>query len=413
MDTVALAAALVETFEGHLDQPLVIAAAVALRDEVAVRVEPADQTDSLFEVGSVTKTMTATVLAALVTDGVLGLDDPIGTWLDAGPNDGITVGQLARHTSGLPRLAPNHFDVCADRDDPYASFGEEEAGAGLRSATRTEVGTAHYSNFGYQLLGLVLCRASGTDFDALLRERLWAPLGMTAARVTGTKGAQVQGYRGNKPVSGWHPLLHGPGGVEASAADMATYLRAVVAPPDGPAGDAIRFAIEHGLGWVTAPDGAIWHNGGTGGFHSMLLADRENARGAVAMVNSADLPELDAAIARAARGLDPRPARPQPVGDEFDHIATAVAGHMVARDWASLRALMAATCAEALTEERLAGAWSAVMAPRGAVNGTRIEARSRANGAVEVTIHVDCATAPGTIRTYFSDARQLVGLRIS
>jgi CubicO group peptidase (beta-lactamase class C family) len=63
--------------------------------------------DARFEIGSITKTMTAALLASLVGDGVLTLDDEIGRWLDAGPNGNITLEQLATHTSGLPRLAPN------------------------------------------------------------------------------------------------------------------------------------------------------------------------------------------------------------------------------------------------------------------------------------------------------------------
>jgi serine-type D-Ala-D-Ala carboxypeptidase/endopeptidase len=63
--------------------------------------------DARFEIGSITKTMTAALLASLVGDGVVALDDEIGRWLDAGPNAGITLVQLATHTSGLPRLAPN------------------------------------------------------------------------------------------------------------------------------------------------------------------------------------------------------------------------------------------------------------------------------------------------------------------
>ena len=60
--------------------------------------------DARFEIGSITKTMTAALLASLVGDGVLALDDEIGRWLDAGPNGNITLEQLATHTSGLPRL---------------------------------------------------------------------------------------------------------------------------------------------------------------------------------------------------------------------------------------------------------------------------------------------------------------------
>ena len=90
--------------------------------------------DARFEIGSITKTMTAALLASLVGDGVLTLDDEIGRWLGAGPNGNITLEQLATHTSGLPRLAPNQP---IGEANPYRDFTAERAEEGLRAATRT------------------------------------------------------------------------------------------------------------------------------------------------------------------------------------------------------------------------------------------------------------------------------------
>ena len=90
--------------------------------------------DARFEIGSITKTMTAALLASLVGDGVLALDDEIGRWLDAGPNGNITLEQLATHTSGLPRLAPNQP---TDEVNPYRDFTAKCAEEGLRAAART------------------------------------------------------------------------------------------------------------------------------------------------------------------------------------------------------------------------------------------------------------------------------------
>src|SRR6516162_4758557 len=85
--------------------------------------------DARFEIGSITKTMTATLLASLVGDSVVALDDEIGRWLDAGPNAAITLEQLATHTSGLPRLAPNQRTRDAN---PYRHFTAQRAEKGLR-----------------------------------------------------------------------------------------------------------------------------------------------------------------------------------------------------------------------------------------------------------------------------------------
>src|SRR5580692_12620448 len=102
------AQAVFETLDGAFDGAGIAVAVAAIDAAGPAFVRSAGlREDARFEIGSVTKTMTATLLASLVGDGVVALDDEIGRWLDAGPNAGITLEQLATHTSGLPRLAPN------------------------------------------------------------------------------------------------------------------------------------------------------------------------------------------------------------------------------------------------------------------------------------------------------------------
>ena len=106
------ARSLVETFEGSFETAGVVVAAACVDEAGAViRVSPAcTPADGRLEIGSVTKTMTATLLALLAADGTLRLEDEVGRFLAARANGGITLRQLATHTSGLPRIAPN-FDV--------------------------------------------------------------------------------------------------------------------------------------------------------------------------------------------------------------------------------------------------------------------------------------------------------------
>jgi CubicO group peptidase (beta-lactamase class C family) len=408
-----LLTALLETFDGFLDQPLVIAATVIEGGDVRTAVSPSSETDSFFEFGSIGKTMTAAVLCALLDEGTISLDDPIGSWLAAGPNTDITLRQLATHTSGLPRLAPNQLGPDRDPSDPYATFSDADAEQGLQASERTTVGTQAYSNFGFQLLGLALCRASGLDFESLIRSRLWDPLGMATARVSAQEGRRVQGYHGGNAVPHWHSLLPGPGGMEATAGDLAAYLQAVLDPPDNGAGRAIRRAVADGLAWVTAADGVVWHNGGTAGFHSMMAADVANGRGAAAMANSGDLADLDAAVGLAARGRDPRDARPGPAGPEFDGLALEVAQHMIETGWSAVRARMAPPTAETLTVERLDQAWTAVMGPRGAVQTTRVVGAQRRGGLTEVELELVFDGATGGMRATFDDEQRLVGLGIT
>ena len=143
--------------------------------------------------------MTATLLALLAVDGTLSLDDEVGRWLPAGANGGITLRQLATHTSGLPRIAPNYRP--ADPGNFWAGFTPELAEEGLRQTAVTP-GARVYSNFGYQLLGLVLERASGQDYARLMAERLLGPLSMTCSGVGRA--------RRRRPPAGSRPRARGP-----------------------------------------------------------------------------------------------------------------------------------------------------------------------------------------------------------
>jgi D-alanyl-D-alanine-carboxypeptidase/D-alanyl-D-alanine-endopeptidase len=274
--------------------------------------------DARFEIGSITKTMTATLLASLVGDAVVALDDEIGRWLDAGQNAGITLEQLATHTSGLPRLAPNQPTSGAN---PYRDFTAQRAEKGLRAAKRAPGAGHAYSNFGYQLLGLVLERASGQGYQALLAERLLRPLKMTSSGVgPAGGGTRMTGHAGGKPAGHWDFALPGPGAVEATVGDLARYLSACLAPPAGPLGAAISLCEQPrvrmsggnagGLAWIIT-GGLLFHNGGTGGFSASVAINQAagHAVGALANTDGRSVSLLDAAVIAAANGGDPRRAR--------------------------------------------------------------------------------------------------------
>jgi serine-type D-Ala-D-Ala carboxypeptidase/endopeptidase len=248
--------------------------------------------DGRFEIGSVTKTMTAALLACLVGDGTIALGDPIGRWLDAGQNASITLEQLATHTSGLPRLAPNQPVL---RRNPYGKFTAERAEKGLRAAARRPGSPRVYSNFGYQLLGLVIARASGRAYQDVMAERLLGPLEMRCSSVGAANGGtRLGGHARGRGVRHWDHALPGPGGVETSIGDLARYLSACLVPPDGPLGAAIelcqlpRIRVDErragGLAWMIA-DSKLWHNGRTGGFAACVGVDRAAGHALGVLVN--------------------------------------------------------------------------------------------------------------------------------
>jgi D-alanyl-D-alanine-carboxypeptidase/D-alanyl-D-alanine-endopeptidase len=291
---------------------IVVAVAAVDRDGdgTAFAVTPGAAPDARFEIGSITKTMTAALLVTLVADGVLALDDSVGRWLDAGPNAAITVEQLATHTSGLPRLAPNQP---TDGVNPYRDFTAKRAEEGLRAATRDPGAGYRYSNFGYQLIGLVLERASGQRYQDLLAQRLLAPLGMTCSGVGAAGGgARLTGHAAGRPAAHWDFALPGPGAVEATIGDLSRYLAACLTPPGGPLGAAIKVCQEPrvriadqaagGLAWISI-NGLLFHNGGTGGFAASLAIDQAVGHGVAALVNTdgSAAPVLDSVVLAAVR----------------------------------------------------------------------------------------------------------------
>lgn len=261
--------------------------------------------DTGFEIGSITKTMTGVLLADAVTGGWVSLHDPIGRWLDAGLNAGITLGQLATHTSGLPRLSPSH---ASGAPDPYAFLTAETAQDELRLASRRQPPAEYdYSNFGFQLLGLALERATATPFDTLISQRICAPLAMEHTRIGRTADAtRAQGHRAGKPAAAWTHHLAGAGGVVATATDMAAYLRACLMPQQGPLGRAIALAqrphhhIDRlrsaGLGWALGPPGYLGHDGATNGFRGMLGIKTADRRGAIILANDSTARGIAAAV---------------------------------------------------------------------------------------------------------------------
>jgi CubicO group peptidase (beta-lactamase class C family) len=298
--------------------PFVGAGAGTVDGALHVETAPAGDEGARFEIGSITKTMTGTVFAWLLVGDEIEPSTTIADWLDVAgtPSAAITLEQLATHTSGLPRLAPNAFTHAGfDQADPYAAFGAGEAVAGLRAVE--ELAAPGYSNFGFQLLGLCLERATGRPLADLFRDVLFEPLGLPTATVLTHDDHDDHGLRAatrdGTLMPPWHLLLPGPGGVVADLADAVRYGLAVARPPESRLGDAIRLATERGLGWVTRPDGVVRHSGGTAGCRSMLAIAPASGRVVAAFVNDGSFDGIDQGVSAALAGQEPAHAMPRPL----------------------------------------------------------------------------------------------------
>lgn len=269
-----------------------------------------------FESGSVTKTLTATLLADMAVSGDITLDTTlVQAWPEHdfadGTVAGITVEQLATHTSGLPRVVPGARSAAASAGhqflgvDPYAFSPDPVASVvGMSGEALEDPGRFGYSNLGYAVLGHTLARVEGTDFSTLLRDRVLEPLGMeegTAVSAPPPGGAlpyRVPPVR----VEPWSdPGIAPAGGVWTTSGDMARFLQAAMEAQDprtelthaprAPGSPGSRHDARQGLGWsLWEADGVrvAQHLGMTGG-STAYVAHTDDGRGVAVLANTAGL----------------------------------------------------------------------------------------------------------------------------
>lgn len=286
--------------------------------------KPAPTRDTLFEIGSVTKTFTAILLAEMARRGQVKLDEPVQALLPQGvkvPARGgkqITLAHLSTHHSGLPRLPGNFKPV--DPKNPYADYTVDKMFAFLSShELRRDPGEKYqYSNLGVGLLGQALAARGKKSYEELLREVVLAPLGMKDTSIRLSPAQQKRFARGHADgtvVPAWDiPALTGAGGLRSSVDDMLTFLRANLGLNETSLARAmaathqkraeVRKGMSIALGWHIGVDGVTWHNGGTGGFHCFVAFHKGSGTGVVVLGNSSTgvVDALGGALVQMLRG---------------------------------------------------------------------------------------------------------------
>lgn len=264
--------------------------------------QPANK-NSVYEIGSVTKTFTSLLLATLVQDKKIKLEDAIQDYwpkpfvLQDSENQAITFKQLATHTSGLPRLP---YNLMAFSQDPYANYDRIQLIEAVNNTKPVVAGTQYdYSNFAVGILGETLALIENQSFDTLIEQSIIKPLGLThtymqLAQVP--EGLLAQGYTGQKPVSAWNfKALAAAGSIRSSINDLLAYGVAYI-NLNNILSQAMQLTmtphyqndqLSVGLGWHIN-GGIIWHNGGTQGFKSIIMLDPINKRVAAGITNQSN-----------------------------------------------------------------------------------------------------------------------------
>lgn len=279
--------------------------------------------DTVFRIGSITKTMTAIAVMQLVEQGVLDLDAPVERYLrsfrllpaDAGFHP-ATVRHLLTHTAGV-RAVRSATDLLR----PVLGWGSpaglavpplgEYYGRGLH--VDAEPGTRFaYSNQGFAVLGQVVEDISGMPFDRYLRERVFDPLGMEHSDVVRSERVRRRlaigyepGPRGLTRVRDLEFVALGAGNVYSSTRDMVRYVTALLSGGAGehgavlePATLATMFDAHHqpdarlpGIGLAFFRDmfgghRIVAHDGIWKGFLSTMLLAPDDSIGVLALANT-------------------------------------------------------------------------------------------------------------------------------
>ena len=274
--------------------------------------------DTVFEIGSVTKVFTSLLLADMVQRGEVTLTDPVSKYLPADvkmPERGgkkITLIDLATHTSGLPRL-PSNFHP-KDPANPYADYTAAQLYKFLATVelTRDIGSTYEYSNLGGGLLGHVLARRAGTDYETLVRTRIVEPLAMKSTAITLSDAMKNRLAIGHdaalQPVSNWDIgtlagayalrstvndlLIFAAANIGLEKSALASSMTAMLATrrPTGTPG------LDIALGWhISTRNGReiVWHNGGTGGYRTWIGFDPKSRTGVVVLSNTSTTAGVD------------------------------------------------------------------------------------------------------------------------
>jgi D-alanyl-D-alanine-carboxypeptidase/D-alanyl-D-alanine-endopeptidase len=265
---------------------------------------------SSFEIGSVTKTMASLLLARLIEDGKASLEETLEQFLPAGtvvPTFGgqpIRLRDIVTHRSGLPALPPGV--AMSNLQDPYASIDEAALLGALAKTqlTRAPGSQFEYSNFAMMLLSVGIAKRAGRDLETLLAEELFQPAKMRNAYISKRPDSirAAQGHLSNgQPTPAWsfQTNLAGVGGVRATLDDLVRYIQAYLGAAPAPLNRAMTLTLkqltpdqkpEMAMNWMLRDINGhrvFAHEGGTGGFSSLVAFDPQSKRGVAILSDTA------------------------------------------------------------------------------------------------------------------------------
>jgi len=269
-----------------------------------------ENTQSLFEIGSITKVFTTNVLAQLILAKKVNLNDPIHKFLpkDILNKSKITLGHLANHSSGLPRLPDNFYtSKNYDEKNPYLHYDEAALLHFLKKEfqPKTKSGAQFaYSNLGSGLLGYLISKIEKKPFQKVVEDKIFKPLQMNSTTFEiNKKPNSVAGIKPNGAKADYWEggLLSGCIGIVSSANDLIKFMQSILDSNNTIVNLQLKetFQVEEnhhiGLGWgirTLADDTRSYnHGGGSDGYSCYMKLHRASQSGVIMLSNISALNE--------------------------------------------------------------------------------------------------------------------------
>ena len=274
---------------------------------------------TVYEIGSISKTFTGTLLAQAVKDKKVKIDDDIRKYLEGNyPNleyqgKPIRLSYLVSHISGLPFFLPDNPNLFKNPNYETLPFTISKIQRNYSKQKffddlhKVQLDTIpgykyHYSNVGAQLLKYILEKVYNMPYDKLLSEYITEPLKMQNTNSLFSKNdftLLANGYNEKGKLMPYNPqILDAAGGIFSTTSDMLQYLKfhlnenneVVALSHKVTMGDINDYAI--GLNWqelITSKKlKKVWQSGGTFGFSSYCVVYPEINVGIVLLTNESD-----------------------------------------------------------------------------------------------------------------------------
>lgn len=263
-------------------------------------------TETVFDIGSISKTFTAALILKLISEGKISLDDKADNYIDLPKGVYPKVSQLLTHTAGYGHLTPLEITLPAllkkkyQKANPYRYANEETV---IKCLSRRKRCKEHYhysySDFPYAILAVIASRVTGKPFAEILENFIKNELELKSTHIARRSAREISYFKG-KAVPSWDWELSNPyisgGGIVSNIVDMTEYAALQLKEIHSFIKTSHKLwensFEKHGnvgscLGWHTYKNSnQLWHVGGVGTYRTSMIFNVKKGISIIVMGNS-------------------------------------------------------------------------------------------------------------------------------